>query len=112
LAVRPDRLACQFDILSPDTALLQVMKACVAFLVRQARRTETVRRLAELRVALADVADVHPHRLTWDKIAIDRSNRSWRSLLALAQLFLRRDWQATNRANDLRDPAGVTHYFP
>ena len=29
LAVRPDRLACQFDILSPNTALLQLMKACV-----------------------------------------------------------------------------------
>ena len=84
LAVRPDRLACQFDILSPDTALLQVMKACVVFLARQARRAETMRRLAELRVALADVADVHPHHLAWDKIAIDRSNRRWRSLLAIA----------------------------
>lgn len=112
LAVRPDRLACQFDILSPDTALLQVMKACVVFLARQARRAETVRRLAELRVALADVADVHPHHLAWDKIAIDRSNRRWRSLLALARLFLRREWQATHRANDLRDLAGVSLLFP
>jgi 5-methylcytosine-specific restriction enzyme subunit McrC len=112
LAVRPDRLACQFDVLSPDTALLQVMKACVVFLARQARRAETVRRLAELRVALADVSDVHSHHLAWDKIAIDRSNRRWRSLLALARLFLRRDWQATHRANDLRDLAGVTLLFP
>ena len=65
-------------------ALLQVMKACVVFLGRQARRAETVRRLAELRVALADVSDIHPHHLAWDRIAIDRSNRRWRSLLALA----------------------------
>jgi 5-methylcytosine-specific restriction enzyme subunit McrC len=112
LAVRPNRLACQFDILSPDTALLQVMKACVIFLIRQARRAETARRLAELRVALADVTDVHPHYLAWDKIAIDRSNRRWRSLLTLAELFLRRDWQATHRANDPRDLAGVAMLFP
>lgn len=112
LAVRPNQLACQFDMLSPDTALLQVMKACVVFLSRQARRVGTVRRLAELRVALADVSDIHPHHLAWRKIAIDRSNRRWRSLLALAQLFLRRDWQATHRANDLRDLGGVTLLFP
>jgi len=91
---------------------LQVMKACVVFLSRQARRAETVRRLAELRVALAAVTAVHPHHLAWDKIAIDRSNRRWRSLLALARLFLRRDWQATHRANDLRDLVGVTLLFP
>jgi 5-methylcytosine-specific restriction enzyme subunit McrC len=112
LAVRPDRLACRFDALSPDTALLQVMKACVVFLSRQARRADTVHRLSELRAALADTSDVQPHRLPWDKIAIDRSNRRWRSLLALARLFLRRDWQATHRANDPRDLAGMTLLFP
>lgn len=112
LAVRPDQLACQFDILSPDTALLQVMKACVTFLSRQARRVETVRRLAELRVALADVSDIQPHYLAWDKVAIDRSNRRWCSLLALARLFLRGDWQATHRANDRRNLAGVSLLFP
>lgn len=88
------------------------MKACVVFLCRQARRVETVRRLAELRVALAEVNDIHPRYLAWDKIAIDRSSRRWRSLLALARLFLRRDWQATHRASDHRDPAGVTILFP
>jgi 5-methylcytosine-specific restriction enzyme subunit McrC len=112
LAVRPDRLACRFDTLSPDTALLQVMKACVVFLSRQARRADTARGLSELRVVLADTSDVQPHRLPWDKIAIDRSNRRWRSLLALARLFLRRDWQATHRANDPRDLAGITLLFP
>jgi 5-methylcytosine-specific restriction enzyme subunit McrC len=112
LAVRPDRLACRFDTLSSDTALLQVMKACVVFLSRQARRADTVRRLSELRAALADTSDVQQHVLPWNKITIDRSNRRWRSLLALARLFLRRDWQATHRANDPRDPAGITMLFP
>ena len=42
-AVRPDRLACQFDILIPDTPLLRVMKACVVTLRRYARVLETQR---------------------------------------------------------------------
>ena len=36
-AVRPDRLACRFDSLMPDTPLLRIMKACVIMLRRHAR---------------------------------------------------------------------------
>ncbi|MEQ1652733.1 MAG: calmodulin-binding protein, partial [Hyphomicrobium sp.] len=35
-AVRPDRLACRFDSLMPDTPLLRIMKACVLLLRRHA----------------------------------------------------------------------------
>lgn len=110
-AVRPDRLSCQFDVLSPDMALLQVMKACVVLLTRYARRAESVRRLSELRVALTEVSDVPPHLLAWKLITIDRSNRQWRSLLSLARQFLHREWQATHRANDICDHVGVTLLF-
>lgn len=110
LAVRPDRLACRFDSLESDIPLMQVMKACVVMLLRQTRRFETVRRLQELRLVLADVTDVPPARLPWDRIRIDRSNRRWRSLLALARLLLRRQWQATHHAASA--PDGLTLLFP
>jgi 5-methylcytosine-specific restriction enzyme subunit McrC len=42
-AVRPDRLACQFDALSSNTPMLQIMKACVVFLSPHARSMETQR---------------------------------------------------------------------
>lgn len=94
-AVRPDRLACRYDELSVDTPLMQIMRASVVFLSRHARAYETQRRLAELRFLLADVRDVRPSALPWDAVKIDRSNRKWRTLFDLAQLFLKREWQST-----------------
>jgi 5-methylcytosine-specific restriction enzyme subunit McrC len=112
LAVRPDRLACRFDALSVDTFLLQIMKACVLFLARYARHSETQRRLAELRLVLAEVQDVPRALLPWDKVRFDRSNRHWGSLLALAKLFLHREWQATHHAANRSSLEGTTLLFP
>lgn len=109
-AARPDRLACRFDALDADTPLLRVMKACVLFLARHARRTPTQRRLAELRFLLADVADVAPAALPWNAVRIDRTSRRWRSLLALARLLLGARWQQTHA--DARQPEGITLLFP
>ena len=109
-AVRPDRLACRFDILSSDTALLQVMKACVLTLRRYARASDTARKLDELRFVLSDVSDVSLVALPWHSVWIDRTNRRWGALFNLARLFLKREWQATHR-----DPAagqGITLLFP
>jgi 5-methylcytosine-specific restriction enzyme subunit McrC len=112
LAVRPDRLACRFDALSVNTCLLQIMKACVLFLARHARQYETQRRLAELRLVLAEVHDVPRALLPWDKVRFDRSNRHWGSLLTLAKLFLGRQWQATHHAADGHSPEGTALLFP
>ena len=109
-AVRPDRVACRFDTLTSDTPLLRIMKACVVFLDRHARNFETRRRLHELRLVLADVGDVPVGRLPWEQVRIDRTNRRWESLLALAKLFLRRDWQATHHRPDSAE--GITLLFP
>ena len=108
-AVRPDRLACRFDALEADTPLLRVMKACVAFLVPHARSAETQRRLNELRGRLVDIPAVPVARLPWDRVRIDRSNRRWAALLAMARLFLRREWQATHHERDAAQ--GVTLLF-
>jgi 5-methylcytosine-specific restriction enzyme subunit McrC len=91
-AVRPDRLACRYDVLSQDTPLLQLMKACVVRVTQYARRASTRRLLDELRILLADVSDVVPARLA-GKITLDRTTHGWRSLLTLARLLLGRDWQ-------------------
>lgn len=109
-AVRPDRLACRFDALVADTPLLQIMKAAVVFLGRHARAAETRRHLIELRHLLEDVRDVPLRAVPWDKVQLDRSNRRWRSLLAMAKLFLKRDWQATH--HEARAGDGITLLFP
>jgi 5-methylcytosine-specific restriction enzyme subunit McrC len=112
MAARADRLSCRFDVLSADTPLLRIMKTCVVVLSRYARREGTIRRLSELRLALVDVSDVRPRELRWDSVTIDRSNLRWRSLLNLATLLLRRDWQATHRNSAAEARTGLTLLFP
>ena len=108
-AVRPDRLACRFDSLMPDTPLLRIMKACVLMLRRHARAIETQRRLDELRFLLAEVSDVTVSALPWAQVRINRTNRRWETLYGLAKLFLKREWQRTN--HDAKAGQGITLLF-
>lgn len=109
-AVRPDRLACRFDQLDADTPLMRVMAAAVVALGKHARSPETRRKLDELRHVLAEIPLVPVNRLPWKDVRIDRTNRRWESLFRLAQLLLRRDWQATHHAASA--PEGLTLLFP
>ncbi|WP_422012216.1 McrC family protein [Reyranella sp.] len=109
-AVRPDRLACRFDALMPDTPLLRIMKACVLMLRRHARSLETQRRLDELRFLLVDVSDVPINVLPWTQVHINRTNLRWETLFELAKLFLKREWQRTN--HDAKASQGITLLFP
>jgi len=109
-AVRPDRLACRYDQLSSDIPLLQIMKAAVRTLRGLSRSPETQRLLDELRFLLADVSDIPLGALPWDRVGIDRTNRRWESLHAMASLLVRRDWQATG--HDRHAQHGISLLFP
>jgi 5-methylcytosine-specific restriction enzyme subunit McrC len=109
-AARPYRLACRFDELTSDIALLQIIKSAVCFIDTLARHSETRRKLAELRLLLRDISDKPPSALPWTHVRIDRSNRRWDVLFRFASLFLRRGWQATH--HDARAPEGIALLFP
>lgn len=108
-AVRPDRLACRFDALIPDTPLLRIMKACVLMLRHHSRALETQRRLDELRFLFGDVSDVPASALPWTDVRIDRTNRRWETLYGLGKLFLKREWQRTD--HDVMAGQGITLLF-
>lgn len=109
-AVRPGRLACRFDQLSNDIPLLRIMKAAVVSLRRSSRAPDTQRLLDELRFVFADVAGVPGPALPWGQVRIDRTNRRWESLMALARLLIKRDWQSTSHEAQARD--GISLLFP
>ena len=88
LAASPQRLACRFDELSPDTAVNQIMKAAVFRLLRVSNNADNQRRLAELGFAYADIADVPVSGLRWDDVHLDRTNARWKELITLARLLL------------------------
>lgn len=94
-AVNPTRLACRFDLLSEDTPLNQIMKAAVVRLSRFSRSIANQRRLRELSFVYADISDLSVSSLRWDEVVIDRTNRSWQELLAMARLFLQDRYQTT-----------------
>ncbi|GMG81460.1 IQ calmodulin-binding- domain protein [Paralimibaculum aggregatum] len=93
--VNPSRLACRFDLLSEDTPLNRILKAAVLHLFRLSRRGANQKRLRELAFVYADIADVPVPALRWDEVVIDRTNRSWRELFAMARLFLHDRYQTT-----------------
>jgi len=94
-AVNPSRLACQFDVLSEDTALNQTMKAAVAHLSRVSRSSANQQRLRELAFVYANIAEISPPALLWGEVVIDRTNRRWPELLSMARLFLLNRYQTT-----------------
>jgi len=110
LVARPNQLACRYDELSPDIALMRVMKACVHFVSRFARANDTRRRVEELRYLLADITTAPLSALPWADIRIDRSNKSWAELVNLAALLLGRDWQDTRHAPSGQH--GISLLFP
>lgn len=110
LVARPSHLACRYDELTPDIALMRVMKACVLFVSRFARASETRRRIEELRYLLAEITTVPLSALPWIEIRIDRSNKSWAELINLAALMLGRDWQDTRHAQSGQH--GISLLFP
>lgn len=96
LAVNPSKLACQYDELSADTALNQIMKAAVGRLGRIAQTTGNQRRLAELAFSYADVSAVPVSALRWQDVKLDRTNARWKDLLGLARFLLGDRFQTTS----------------
>jgi 5-methylcytosine-specific restriction enzyme subunit McrC len=94
-AANPSRLACRFDVLSPDVILNRVMKSAVRRLTEVSRNNESQRRLREISFAYADVSDIDISLIRWDDILVDRTNGRWRELLALARLLLQGRYQTT-----------------
>jgi len=96
LAAQPQTLACQYDELSADIPLNQVMKATISKLARLSTATDNQRSLRELSFAYADISDVPRSVLRWDLITVDRTNRRWTELLSLARLLLGERYQTSS----------------
>lgn len=94
-AVNPSRLACRFDLLSEEIALNRIMKAAVSRLLRLSRSSGNQQRLRELAFVYADIVDVRVPALRWDEVVIDRTNRPWQELFAMARMFLQDRYQTT-----------------
>ncbi|WP_348655691.1 restriction endonuclease [uncultured Sulfitobacter sp.] len=99
LAAKPQNLACEYDELSPDIDLNRVMKAAILKLSRISTAADNLRSLRELSFVYAEITDVAPSAVRWDRITLDRTNDRWLELLSLAKLLLGNRHQTTNAGN-------------
>jgi 5-methylcytosine-specific restriction enzyme subunit McrC len=96
LAGTPSLVACNYDALTTDIVLNQIMKATVLRLGRVAQTSDNLLRLRELAFVYADITDVPANALRWDAVVLDRTNARWRELLNLARLLLGNRFQTTS----------------
>ncbi|KUJ77881.1 hypothetical protein AVO45_07855 [Ruegeria marisrubri] len=97
-AVRPDRLACRFDELTPDIPLTRVVAAAARMLVR---RTALAATLTMLNDALdrMDRVGRSPDPLR-ERVVLDRTNTAWHGMYRMARLLLAGRSQSARRGSD------------
>lgn len=82
-------VTCQYDELSENNLLNQILKTTVMILLRHARVDEEYK--AELKKEMlffSNVATINPISIHWSSIRFQRSNISYRMLVSLCQLVL------------------------
>lgn len=99
-AAHPERLFCVYDEFHPDNPLNRILKAAVAFLRKVSRDGGNQRRLNELYFVLDEVSEVHPSKLEWHRVHLDRSNKRFHTLLELARMFLQGSHQDVSRGGE------------
>ena len=82
-------LNCEYDELTENNLLNQILKTTVMILLRHARVAEAHK--AELKKELlffSNVALIDPLQIRWSSIRFQRNNQSYRMLLGICQLIL------------------------
>ena len=83
------RISCEYDVLTENNLLNQVLKTTAMVLLRHGEVSED--RRADLRKTMlffSDVEEIEPTLIRWDTIRFQRSNVSYRVLLSVCQLVL------------------------
>uniref|UniRef100_UPI00056768A5 McrC family protein n=1 Tax=Cucumibacter marinus TaxID=1121252 RepID=UPI00056768A5 len=94
-AVNPSRLACRFDALTEDIALNRLIMAALTQLSRLARHPANRQQLGALLDLYDGVSAITPSAGRRVKVLLDRTNRKWADLVALARLVLSGQYQST-----------------
>lgn len=87
--VRKRMLTCEYDELSENNLLNQILKTTVMLLLRHARvGTEYKADLKKEMLFFSNVDTVDPASVRWDSIRFQRNNSTYRMLINLCQLVL------------------------
>ena len=91
----PEKLACQFDILSHNNPMSQVIRCALSKLMRVSRSHINQRKLRQIESFYWDVDEVPVRNLKWSSIWFDRSNSQWKDVFSFARLLILNCYQDT-----------------
>lgn len=86
---RKQVLTCQYDELSENNLLNQILKTTVMLLLRRARVSEDYKTdLKKEMLFFSNVDTIDPASIRWSSIRFQRNNNTYRMLISLCQLVL------------------------
>ena len=86
---RKQRLTCEYDELSENNLLNQILKTTVMLLIRHAEvDTEYKDELKKEMLYFSNVNEVEPTNIRWTSIRFQRNNQTYRVLLSICQLII------------------------
>lgn len=86
-AARRNMLTSEFEDLTENTSLNQILKATARLLIRHGEVSDAHRAaLRRVMLFFSDVDDVPPTSIRWGSIRFARNNRSYRMLIGVCQL--------------------------
>lgn len=86
---RKQMLTCEYDELSENNLLNQILKTTVMLLIRHAK-VDAVRKgdLKKEMLFFSNVDTIETHSIKWSSIRFQRNNRTYRMLISLCQMIL------------------------
>lgn len=87
--LRKQVLACEFDELSENNLLNQILKTTMMLLIKEKSVRED--RRAVLKKSLlffGSIDDIEPHDIRWERVPCHRNNRSYKILLNICRLVI------------------------
>ncbi len=89
LIAQKKRLTCEYDELSENNLLNQILKTTVMILLRHARVKDKYKTdLKKEMLFFSEVETIDPFTVRWNAIRFQRSNKTYRMLISICQLVL------------------------
>lgn len=86
-----ERLYCQYDELTEDILINQIVKVTLKVLLHKCRAAQTKKAITELLMQHDDIQDLKPDHNLVDRVFLDRTNQRYEPILNWCQLFLNSD---------------------
>ena len=86
---RKQQVACEFDDLSENNLLNQIIKTTAMLLLRHENvKAEYKIALKKVMLFFTDVADINPKTIRWNTVRLQKNNQSYRMLISICHLVL------------------------